>query len=275
MSYEHLVTTREGPVERMTLNRPDVRNAFNEHVIAELSAWAETTRERAELGEIRVVVIGGAGKVFCAGADVTWMSKALHYSQEENIRDATAMSRMFGAIDTLPVPIVGRIQGAALGGGAGLAAVCDVVVADESALFGFTEVKLGILPAVISPFALAKIGRSAARELFLTGARFSAARAKEIGLVHAVVPASELDATVGRYVQEFLTGGPEAIAAAKGLIPEVWTRPIGEAVEITARAIATRRVSPEGQDGLRAFLDKRSPGWIPQDVKTKDTKRPA
>jgi methylglutaconyl-CoA hydratase len=275
MSYEHLVTTREGPVERMTLNRPDVRNAFNEHVIAELSAWAETTRERAELGEIRVVVIGGAGKVFCAGADVTWMSKALHYSQEENIRDATAMSRMFGAIDTLPVPIVGRIQGAALGGGAGLAAVCDVVVADESALFGFTEVKLGILPAVISPFALAKIGRSAARELFLTGARFSAARAKEIGLVHAVVPASELDATVGRYVQEFLTGGPEAIAAAKGLIPEVWTRPIGEAVEITARAIATRRVSPEGQDGLRAFLDKRSPGWFPQDVKTKDTKRPA
>jgi methylglutaconyl-CoA hydratase len=275
MNYEHLVTTREGPVERMTLNRPDVRNAFNEHVIAELSAWAETTRERAELGEIRVVVIGGAGKVFCAGADVTWMSKALHYSQEENIRDATAMSRMFGAIDTLPVPVVGRIQGAALGGGAGLAAVCDVVVADESALFGFTEVKLGILPAVISPFALAKIGRSAARELFLTGARFSAARAKEIGLVHAVVPASELDATVGRYVQEFLTGGPEAIAAAKGLIPEVWTRPIGEAVEITARAIATRRVSPEGQDGLRAFLDKRSPGWFPQDVKTKDTKRPA
>jgi methylglutaconyl-CoA hydratase len=271
MSYEHLITTRHGTVERLTLNRPDVRNAFNEHVIAELTAWAELTRERAGLGEIRVVVIAGAGKMFCAGADVTWMSKALGYTEEENIRDATAMSRMFAALDELPLPVIGRIQGAALGGGAGLAAICDVVVADEGAVFGFTEVKLGILPAVISPFALAKIGRSAARELFLTGARFSAARAKEIGLVHAVVPAAELDAAVDRYVQEFLTGGPEAIAAAKELIPEVWPRSVADAAAITAEAIAARRVSPEGQEGLRAFLEKRTPGWLPRVLTTKDT----
>ena len=210
--------------------------------------------------------------MFCAGADVTWMSKTVHYTEEENLRDATAMSRMFAAIDALPVPVIGRIQGAALGGGAGLAAVCDIVVADEAALFGFTEVKLGILPAVISPFALAKIGRSAARELFLTGARFSAARAKEIGLVHAVVPAAELDAAVDRYVQELLSAGPEAVAAAKALIPNVWGRPLAEAMPITAAAIAARRVSPEGQEGLRAFLEKRKPAGS-SDTKAQRTQR--
>src|SRR5207237_1967399 len=152
---------------------------------------------------------------FCAGADVAWMSRTVTYSEEENLRDAAAMSHMFAAIDGLPLPVVGRIQGAALGGGAGLAAVCDVVVAADDAVFGFTESKLGILPAVISPFALAKIGRSAARELFLTGARFSAARAKEIGLVHAVVPAAELDAAIDGYVREILAAGPEGVAAAK------------------------------------------------------------
>ena len=258
MTYEHLISTRDGLVEHLTLNRPDVRNAFNEHVIAELTAWAAEAHEQATGGKIRVIVIGGSGKVFCAGADVTWMSKTIHYTEAENLRDATAMSRMFAALDALPVPVIGRIQGAALGGGAGLAAVCDVVVAEDGALFGFTEVKLGILPAVISPFALAKIGPSAARELFLTGARFSAARAREIGLVHAVVPAAELDAAVNQYVREFLAGGPEAIAAAKALIPMVWRRPIADAMPITAAAIAARRVSAEGQEGLRAFLDKRA-----------------
>jgi methylglutaconyl-CoA hydratase len=272
MAYQYLTTSRDGLVEHLTLNRPDVRNAFNEHVIAELTAWAAQAREQAGRGALRVVVIGGAGKTFCAGADVTWMSKTIHYTEEENLRDATAMSAMFAALDTLPVPVIGRIQGAALGGGAGLAAVCDVVVAEEGTLFGFTEVKLGILPAVISPFALAKIGRSAARELFLTGARFSAARAREIGLVHAVVPAADLDAAVNQYVQEFLAGAPRAIAAAKALIPIVWGRAIGDAMPITAAAIAARRVSPEGQEGLRAFLDKRPPVWSPRVLNTKDTK---
>jgi methylglutaconyl-CoA hydratase len=271
MSYQFLTARREGGVEYVTLNRPDVRNAFNEHVIAELSHWAAATRALTP-GTVRAVVLAGAGKTFCAGADITWMSKTIQYTEAENVRDAEAMSRMFGALNDLPMPLIGRIHGAALGGGAGLAAVCDIVVADEAALFGFTEVKLGILPAVISPFALAKIGRSAARELFLTGARFSAARAKEIGLVHAVVPMADLDATIAEYVREILAAGPEAVAAAKALIPKVWGLPLADATPITATAIAARRVAPEGQEGLRAFLEKRAPRWCDGRTTTKDTK---
>jgi methylglutaconyl-CoA hydratase len=272
MAYQHLTSARDGVVERLTLNRPDVRNAFNEHVIAELTAWAAEARAAAARHDIRAIVIAGAGKVFCAGADVTWMSKTVHYTEGENLRDAMAMSRMFAAINELPVAVVGRVQGAALGGGAGLAAVCDIVVAEDTALFGFTETKLGILPAVISPFALAKIGQAAARDLFLTGARFSAARAREIGLVHDVVSARDLDATVNRHVTELLTAGPEAVAAAKALIPNVWGRPIADAMPITAAAIAARRVSPEGQEGLKAFLEKRKPRWSAHLADTKDSK---
>jgi methylglutaconyl-CoA hydratase len=261
MTYTFLDVRCDGPVEYLTLNRPDVRNAFNEQVIAELTAWAADVGARAARGELRVVVLSGAGPTFCAGADVGWMSKTITYSREENLRDATAASRMFAALDELPLPLVGRIHGAALGGGAGLAAVCDIVVADEQAIFGFTEVKLGILPAVISPFALAKIGRAAARELFLTGARFPAARAKEIGLVHRVVAAHELDNAVGTYVRELLSAGPHAVAAAKALIRTVIGRPAAEVMPITAAMLAERRVSDEGQEGLRAFLDKRKPKW--------------
>jgi methylglutaconyl-CoA hydratase len=269
MSYQFLATRRDGAVEHLTLNRPDVRNAFNEHVIAELTEWAFAAQEAAERHDIRAVVIAGAGKTFSAGADVTWMSKTVTYTEEENVRDAMAAARMFGAINSLPLAVIGRIQGAALGGGAGLAAVCDIVVSADDAVFGFTEVKLGIIPAMISPFALAKIGPSAARELFLTGARFSAARAREIGLVHEVVPAAELDAAVNRYVQEISSAGPEAVAAAKALIPQVWDLSVDEARHITARAIATRRVSGEGQEGLRAFLDKRRPAWHAEPIEHK------
>ena len=272
MTYTHLISKRDGAVERLTLNRPDVRNAFNEHVITELTAWAAQTREAAARHDIRIVTIAGAGKVFCAGADVAWMSKTVHYTEEENLRDAMAMSRMFAAINELPVAVIGRVQGAALGGGAGLAAVCDIVIAEDTALFGFTETKLGILPAVISPFALAKIGQAAARELFLTGARFSAARAKEIGLIHEVVAVGELDAAVDRDVREILGAGPEAVAAAKALIPTVWGRPIADAMPITAAAIAARRVSAEGQEGLRAFLEKRTASWVVSRENTKDAK---
>lgn len=258
MSYSYLSIRREGAVEYVNLNRPDVRNAFNEDVIAELTAWAgQTAADRA----VRVVVLGGEGKVFCAGADLTWMSKMVGYSHEENVRDAMTMARMFNALDTLPVPIVGRLHGAALGGGSGLAAICDIAVADEQCLFGFTEVKLGIMPAVISPYALAKIGRSAARELFLTGMRFSAQRAKEIGLVHAVVPAAQLDHAVATYVTELLGAGPEGIAATKALIPQVWGRTAADAMQVTAGNIAARRVSAEGQDGMKAFLEKRKATW--------------
>ncbi len=261
MSDTLLLVERRQAVEYVTLNRPAVRNAFNEQLIAELAAWAAAARGAAECREIRVAVLAGAGRTFSAGADVTWMSSTVTYTAEENIRDARAMATMFNSLNDLPIPLVGRVQGAALGGGAGLAAICDVVVAADDAIFGFTEVKLGILPAVISPFALAKIGRSAARELFLTGARFPAARAKEIGLVHTVVPSADLDAAVARYVDEILAAGPEAVAAAKALIPVVWACGPDEATSITARAIAARRVSPEGQEGLRAFLNKSKPSW--------------
>jgi methylglutaconyl-CoA hydratase len=258
MAYQFLTTKRDGPVEYLTLNRPEVRNAFNAHLIAELARWAEAMQDQRE---VRVVVLGGAGKAFCAGADIEWMAQTVRYTQQQNLEDASAAARMLAALDGLPVPLVGRVQGAALGGGAGLAAVCDVVVAEDRAIFGFTEVKLGILPAVISPFTLAKIGRGAARELFLTGARFPAARAREIGLVHAVVPESELDATVAAYVREFLSAGPEAIAAAKALIRDVWGRSVEDARPISASALAARRVSAEGQEGLTAFLEKRKPSW--------------
>ena len=270
MSYRFLTTKREGAVEHLTLNRPEVRNAFNEDVIAELTRWAAAAGEAARRDGLRAAVLAGAGKTFCAGADVTWMSKMVRYTEAENLRDAMAMSRMFAALDALPLALIGRVHGAALGGGCGLAAVCDIVAADDQAVFGFTEVKLGILPAVISPFALAKIGRSAARELFLTGARFPAVRAREIGLVHAVVPAADLDAAVARYVGEILTAGPEGVAAAKALIPTVWGRTIDDAMPVTAAAIAARRVSPEGQEGMTAFLEKRTPGWSRRLSTTKD-----
>jgi len=259
MSYKHLVTRRDGPVEHLTLNRPDVRNAFNAEMIAELASWAADVA--ASAGAVRAVVIGGAGKVFCAGADAAWLSKSATYSEDENVRDATATSHMFRAIDELPVPVIGRVHGAAIGGGAGLAAVCDIVVAADDAVFGFTEVKLGIIPAVISPFVLSKIGQSAARELFVTGARFPAARAYKIDLVHAVVAAPDLDATIDRYLTEILASGPEAIAAAKALVRDVWRG--GDVTTFTAKALASRRVSAEGQEGLRAFLDKRKPRWSP------------
>jgi methylglutaconyl-CoA hydratase len=182
-------------------------------------------------------------------------------SEEANMADARAAARMFQTLNDLPIPLVGRIHGVALGGGVGLAAVCDIVVAEEDAVFGFTEARLGIVPAVISPFTIAKIGQSAARELFLTASRFSAARGKAIGLVHAVVPQSALDSTVDGYVSELLMSGPEALAGAKALIAAVAGRPPAEVLELTAETIARHRVSAEGQEGMRAFFEKRKPGW--------------
>lgn len=245
-------------VMRVEMVRPEVLNAFDEAMIADLEAAFTAAADNAE---VRCVLLSGTGRAFCAGADIEWMAQTVHYTRQQNLEDAIAVARMLAALDGLPVPLVGRVQGAALGGGAGLAAVCDVVVAEDRAVFGFTEVKLGILPAVISPFTIAKIGRGAARELFLTGARFPAARAREIGLVHAVVPESELDATIAAYVREFLSAGPEAIAAAKALIRDVWGRSVEDARPISASALAARRVSAEGQEGLTAFLEKRKPSW--------------
>lgn len=252
-----LIVEQAGSIVRVTLNRPEVRNAFNEEVVAELTAWAEDVTQTGA----RVAVLAGAGQTFCAGADLTWMSRMISYTFEQNVEDATAVAAMFTALDSVPIPLIGRIHGAALGGGCGLAAICDIVVAAEDAVFGFTEARLGILPAVISPFVVQKIGVSAARELFLTASRFSAARAKEIGLVHAVVPENEIDATIGGYVRELLLSAPGAIAGAKHLIAAVANSVPADVSTITADTIARHRVSHEGQDGMCAFLEKRKPAW--------------
>jgi methylglutaconyl-CoA hydratase len=256
MSSHCLITT--GPVTTVTLNRPDVRNAFNEELIQDLTEWARSVPSD---GAVRAVILQGAGSVFCAGADVQWMSKMVSYTQEQNLEDARRAAAMFHAIDSVPVPVIGRVQGAALGGGAGLTAVCDVVVSTEDAVFGFTEVVLGILPAMISPYVVSKIGLAAARELCLSGARFSAARAREIGLVTDVVAADRLDLTVDRHVQQFRKAAPSAIAATKKLLRDVAGRRPADVMALTADAIARQRVSPEGQEGLRAFLDKRPASW--------------
>ncbi|MFI5178194.1 MAG: enoyl-CoA hydratase-related protein [Vicinamibacterales bacterium] len=255
-----------GPVMTVTLNRPDVRNAFNEALIQELTDWARSVPGD---GSVRAVILQGAGSVFCAGADVEWMAKMAHYSQEQNLEDARRAATMFHAIDSVPVPVIGRVQGAALGGGAGLTAVCDVVVSTEDAVFGFTEVVLGILPAMISPYVVSKIGLAAARELCLNGARFSAARAREIGLVTDVVAADRLDLTVDRHVQQFRKAAPSAIAATKKLLRDVAGRRPADVLALTADAIARQRVSPEGQEGLRAFLDKRPASWTADSPRTK------
>lgn len=261
MSYRYLTVERNGGVERVTLNRPDVRNAFNEHVIAELTAWARRAHDDSTL---RVVIFAGAGKVFSAGADAAWMAKMAGYTHDENVQDARAGAEMFLAINTVPAIVIGRIHGAALGGGSGLAAVCDYVITDANAIFGFTETKLGIIPAMISPYVLQKIGASNARDLFLTGRRFDAAKARDIGLVHEVVAADQIDAAVDRYVAEALSASPTAVARAKRLIPNVLGKSPADVMTITAEAIAAQRVSPEGQDGLTAFLEKRAPKWLSQ-----------
>jgi methylglutaconyl-CoA hydratase len=253
-----ILVSHDGPTLRISLNRPDVRNAFDEQVIDAISACAASA---ADDPSVRVVVLSGTGKAFCAGADLAWLSKAVAYSQVENLADAEDFALMLERIDCLPMPVIGRVHGAALGGGVGLAAVCDIVVAADDTTFGLTEVKLGILPAVISPYVLRKIGVSAARELFLTGKRFDAVRARELGLVHEVVPEPDLDAAVERRIADLLTSGPSAVAAAKALIRDVAGESPKDVIGLTTSRIAAQRVSAEGQEGMRAFLQKRKPDW--------------
>jgi len=250
---------RGGGIAYVSLNRPEVRNAFNAELIGALhDAFVALAAD----ANVRAVVLAGSGKSFCGGADVGWMRDSLELSADDNVRDAERMSGMFRAIDRCSKPVIGRVHGAALGGGAGLAAVCDIVVASTETIFGFTETKLGIIPAVISPFVLAKIGVSAARALFLSGARFDAERAQRIGLVHDLVPLDDLDARIEAIEIEFATAGPTAVAAIKRLIAEVRETSYAESKALTARAIAAQRTTPEGQEGLRAFLERRPAGWV-------------
>lgn len=249
---------RDGTRARVTMNRPDVRNAFNAALIAELR---DTFLALGNDDRIRSIVLAGEGKTFSGGADLVWMRDALNLSEAENIRDAEAMADMLLAIDRCPKPVIARVHGAALGGGCGLAAVADIVVAASDTVFGFTEVKLGILPAVISPFVIAKIGASHARALFVTGERFSAEHARAIGLVHHVVAPGDLDTHIATILEAFRTTSPSAVAASKALVRNVSSATPDEATALTAREIARQRTTPEGQEGLRAFLERRPASW--------------
>jgi methylglutaconyl-CoA hydratase len=257
-SYRNLLFARDGAVLRVTLSRPDVRNAFDDVLIEELT---RAFLEAAEDSGVRVVVLAGEGPTFCAGADVNWMRRAGGYSKAENEADAERMARMLRGIDSCPKPVVALAHGAAIGGGVGLVAAADIAIAAEGTVFSLAEVRLGILPAVVSPFVLRAIGPRNARDLFLTGDRFDAREAHRIGLVHQVVPAGELIAAGERKVASLLAAGPEAVGAAKGLIAQVAWRTPDEVAGPTVRAISERRASAEAKEGLTAFLEKRKPAW--------------
>jgi methylglutaconyl-CoA hydratase len=258
--YETIDVTRdERGVATITMDRAEVRNAFDAALIGELAAAA------GDLGAddaVRVVVLTGAGEVFSAGADLNWMRSMQGWTYDENVTDAARMDAMFRALWDLPKPLVGRINGHALGGGTGLAACCDIAVAVDGARFGFTEVVLGLAPAVISPYVVRKVGRSFARSVFVTGERFGADRALRAGLVHQVVDAAGLDDAVAAAVNRCLLAGPSAAAAAKRL-PDLALRPLDDAAAETVRIIAGLRVSEEGQEGMQAFFDRRRPAWVP------------
>ncbi len=257
MTFTQLVQT--GSVVTVTLDRSELHNAFSAEMIAELHTRFVALREDARA---RVVVLTGAGTSFCAGADLTWMRRSLELSREENLADAERLAAMYEAIATLPKPVIGRINGAAVGGGAGLVACCDIVVAAERAKFGFSEVKLGIVPAVIARYVVPKIGASHAQALFVSGRRFDARHAQRIGLVHDVVPDAKLDAVIQEVVEDVLTSGPEAIGRAKQLVRAALNLPAAEFTRYGVEAIADARTSVEGQEGLRAFLEKRKPTWV-------------
>ena len=252
---------RDGPIARVTLARPDVRNAFNAELIADLHAAFEGLAGEPPQ-RLRAVVLVGEGRSFCAGADVAWMRASLALSIEENEADAGRMADMLESIDACPVPVLARVQGAALGGGMGLCAVADIVLAIGDTVFGFTETKLGILPAVISPFVIRRIGEGHARALFPTGERFGAERARAIGLVHEVLPDDgALDARVEALIGELLAAGPTAARAAKAITRDQRDMDPEAGRALTVAAIARQRASAEGQEGLTAFLEKRAPAW--------------
>jgi methylglutaconyl-CoA hydratase len=260
-SYSRLRVVRDGPVARVTLARPEVRNAFDEILIDSLTAAFLSFGDDREA---RVVILKGEGPTFCAGADIEWMRRAGSWSKAENEADAERMARMLRAIDECPKPVVALVQGAAIGGGVGLVAASDVAIAADDAVFSLAEVKLGLLPSVISPFVLRAIGARQARRDFLTGERFGAAEARRIGLVHEVAPAGELAEACDSLIASLLTSAPEAVGVAKRLIAHVAGMTPDDAMPVTVRTIADRRASAEAKEGLTAFLEKRPPAWAPR-----------
>lgn len=260
-SFSTLKVDRHDDVVNVWLHRPDVRNAFNESMIAELKAAFQALGGEAG---VKAIVLGGTGAVFCAGADVEWMRKAAGRDEAGNLADATAMAEMYRTIDECPVPVIARVQKAAYGGALGLLAVCDIVVAESGTRLAFTEVRLGIVPAVISSFTVAKIGLSQARRYFLTGETFTAEEAPP-GLIHEVVPADRLDDQVQELVNQIREAGPQAVREIKLLLRQSVGLPRTQALELSTRTIARVRVGKEAQAGLSAFLSKKRPPWSAQD----------
>lgn len=260
MDYKTIRVEVTADLIQVILNRPAVHNAFNDELIGEAIDFFSNGIGSSSA---RAVVLRGEGPNFCAGADLNWMSQMISYSREENVRDSSLLARMYALIDECPLPVIGRIQGAAIGGGVGLVAVCDVAIATERSRFGLSEVKLGILPAVISPYVIGKIGASQARALFLTGERFDAERALRIGLVHRLAADDEeLDRLVSETVDQIRGSGPEAVRDCKKLIAFVAGSELADAIPYTIDAISRRRVSEEGQQGMRAFLAKEKAPWL-------------
>lgn len=247
-------------IATVRMNRPDVHNAFDDHLIAELTT---ELRRLDQAPEVRVIVLAANGKSFSAGADLNWMQRMAKYSEAENLRDAVALAGLMRTLHGMHKPTIARVQGAAFGGGVGLVACCDIAVAAAEASFSLSEVRLGLIPSVISPYVIAAIGEREARRYFLTAERFGAEEARRIGLVHEVATGDRLDVVVTNFADQLLKGGPNALTAAKKLIADVIThRPPDDAlIEETARRIASIRVSPEGREGVSAFLEKRPPSW--------------
>ena len=249
---------RAGRVARIVLNRPEIRNAFDDAMIRELR---QTLAELGNDTSLRLLVLTGEGKAFCAGADLHWMRRMLDYSYEENYADALELSRLLRDLYDFPRPVVGRVNGAAIGGGTGLVAACDIAVAAEDAVFSFSEVKIGLVPACIAPYVLKRVGERHVREYFMTGERLTAPKALACGLVNHVVPAAGLDAAVEQVVQSIVSSGPEALSACKRVVRAVGEMGLDEAGPFTAEVIARMRVGAEGQEGMRAFLEHRKPRW--------------
>jgi methylglutaconyl-CoA hydratase len=268
-NYKTLSLSQEhsGNVLRIKLNRPEVRNSFNEVLIDELhSVFSGPAKGEAQgFEQTRVVVLEGEGPAFCGGGDLNWMKKSLTLSEQENQRDCQKLSHMFLTMDRCPRPVIGLIHGFAIGGGVGLVSICDHVIAAQDTIFSLSEVKLGLIPACIGPFVIAKIGVSQARSLFISGERFAASKAKEINLVHEVVPLNELMSMGNKVVARVLEGGPIAIEAAKFLIHTL-TRDLSRedfqsSLDFASGELASLRVQPEAQEGVLAFLEKRTPTW--------------
>lgn len=261
-SYKMLTISSDGRVARVTLNRPEIHNAFNEVVISELTAAIKGLAAQAGGADgLRVVVLTGAGKSFCAGADLNWMKKMAAYTYEENIKDALALADLMYTIYTCPLPTIARVNGSAFGGGVGVASACDIVVASTEARFSLSEVKLGLVPACIAPYVIERVGQRNAREFFLTGERISAQKALEIGVANRIAAPDELDGIVDGYIAHLLSSSPQALRWAKDLVSKTPKMKLDECRQFNAEMIAKLRVSEEGQEGISAFFEKRKPNW--------------